>query len=251
MSSQTILWVDLRTTRAVPDLCSSLPPHYRTERLSRLGDLLPAVQNWRPWAMCFEYDAPDARGLAAPLEVKARHPFLPIIMLTDTCIGTRETLALRDCVCDHLVKPVSVGRFCQSLIALTRVVEKEPKEAAGSLAPAVSYVAANYPEKVRLSTAAKLCDLSRFQFSRNFKKEQGLTFRDFVVQTRIQRAAELMRQSAAISVTEAAFVVGFNDLSHFSRMFRRQLGVTPSHYRRAEVEPSQLPLFASRDAKKQ
>jgi AraC-like DNA-binding protein len=71
------------------------------------------------------------------------------------------------------------------------------------------------------------------------------------VQTRIQHAAELMRQSNAISVTEAAFVVGFNDLSHFSRMFRRQLGVTPSHYRRAEVEPSQLPLFAPPDAKKQ
>jgi AraC-like DNA-binding protein len=104
---------------------------------------------------------------------------------------------------------------------------------------------------VRLSTVAKLCDLSRCQFSRNFKKEQGRTFRDFVVQTRIQRAAELMRQPNAISVTEAAFGVGFNDLSYFSRMFRRQLGVTPSHYRRAEVEPSQLPLFDLRETKKQ
>jgi AraC-like DNA-binding protein len=171
-------------------------------------------------------------------------------MLTEKCIGKREILALRNCIWDHLVKPVSVGRFCECLTGLSQAADKERKDAAGSLAPAMSYVAANYCEKLRLSTAAELCDLSRFQFSRNFKKEQGLTFRDFVVQTRIQRAAELMRQSKALSVTEAAFVVGFNDLSHFSRMFRRQLGVTPSHYRRAENEPSQLPLFAPGDAKK-
>ena len=46
-------------------------------------------------------------------------------------------------------------------------------------------------------------------------------FRDFVVRVRIQRAAELMRQPN-VSVTEAAFGVGFNDLSYFARMFRRQ-----------------------------
>jgi len=50
-----------------------------------------------------------------------------------------------------------------------------------------------------------------------------------------------MKYSSA-SVTEAAFVVGFNDLSYFARMFRRQLGVSPSHYR-SESEPSQLLLF--------
>jgi AraC-like DNA-binding protein len=250
MSSQTILWVDLRTSRAEPDLCTSLPPIYRTERLHHLGDLFQAVQNWRPWAMCFEYDAPDARNLAAPLEVKARHPSLPIIMLTERCIGKREILALRHCVWEHLVKPVSVGRFCECLTGLNQAADKERKDAAACLAPAMSYVAANYSEKLRLSTAAKLCDLSRFQFSRNFKKEQGLTFRDFVVQMRIQRAAELMRQANALSVTEAAFVVGFNDLSYFSRMFRRQLGVTPSHYRRAESQPAQLPLFTFGETRK-
>jgi AraC-like DNA-binding protein len=162
------------------------------------------------------------------------------------------------------VKPVSVTRFCECLESIARaaIPAAQPavatsvtgdalaagkKRTTRSLLPAVSYVSGNYSEKLRLSTAAKLCDLSRFQFSRNFKKEQGLTFRDFVVQLRIQRAAELMRQPRALSVTEAAFVVGFNDLSHFSRMFRRQLGMTPSNYRRRESEPHQLQLFVPDD----
>jgi two-component system, response regulator YesN len=262
MLSQTILWVDFRTTRSEPDLCSSLPPMYSAQRLFDLPNLLQAVQNSRPCAVCFEYDIPDAGGLAALVEVKTRHSSLPIIMLTEKVGEKLETLALRLCVWDYLVKPMSVRRLCDCLRsvgaaaqrqdssaigigigAATRSIDVLPikASAAAALAPAISYVSANCTEKLRLSTAAKLCDLSRFQFSRNFKKEQGQTFRDFVVQTRVQRAAALMRRPAT-SVTDAAFMAGFNDLSYFSRVFRRQFGVSPSQYRRSEPEPRQLPL---------
>jgi AraC-like DNA-binding protein len=265
MAARTILWVDLRATLSEPDLCSSLPKVFGAQRLRHLPDLLRAVQNWRPWAVCFEYDVPDARGLAALAEVKDRHSSLPIVMLTEQHAKTMATWAFRRCVWDYLVKPVSVRHLCNCLTNIDRAVpppQRPPMPVAstttpvlpgrpyavGTLAPAVSYVATNYPEKLRLATAAKLCDLSPFQFSRNFKKEHGFTFRDFVVRVRIQRAAELMRQSA-VSVTEAAFVVGFNDLSYFARMFRRQLGVSPSHYR-TESEPSQLLLFPPEQLRK-
>jgi AraC-like DNA-binding protein len=56
-------------------------------------------------------------------------------------------------------------------------------------------------------------------------------------------------KDSAVSVTEAAFVVGFNDLSYFARMFRRQIGVSPSHYR-SENEPSQLLLFPLEQARR-
>jgi AraC-like DNA-binding protein/CheY-like chemotaxis protein len=258
MAARTILWVDLRTTLCEPDLCSSLPKAYGAQRLRHLPDLLRAVQNWRPWAVCFEYDVPDARGLAALAEVKNHHSSLPIVMLTEKDAKTLSNWAFRRCVWDYLVKPVSVRRLCNCLTSIDKAVPPTEHPASmipsantsinllavnggGTLAPAVSYVATNYPEKLRLATAARLCNLSPFQFSRNFKKEHGLTFRDFVVRVRIERAAELMNYSSA-SVTEAAFVVGFNDLSYFARMFRRKLGVSPSHYR-SESEPSQLLLF--------
>ena len=260
MATQTILWVDLRTIHSESDICSSLPPIYNTRRLRHLPDLLRAVDTWRPWVVCFEYDIPEPPGLAALAEVKTRHASLPIVVLTEKHARRLEAVALRSCVWDYLVKPVSVRRLCNCLTSIGKASPPAGRPAmmsdamtsveglvgksceGGELGPAVSYVATSYPEKLCLATAARLCDLSPFQFSRRFKKEQGLTFRDFVVKVRIQRAAELMSHSA-VSVTEAAFVVGFNDLSYFSRMFRRQLGVTPSHYRRTESAPSQLPLF--------
>src|SRR5262249_52492553 len=116
---------DLRNSRSDPDLCSSLPPIYRTQRLRSLGDLLHAVQNWKPWAMCFEYDWPDTSSLAAVLEVRARHPSLPIILLTARTVSKSRIETLdqptpRVGVWNHLLKPVSVTRFCECLTGLTR-----------------------------------------------------------------------------------------------------------------------------------
>jgi two-component system response regulator YesN len=263
MSARTILWVDLRATLSQPDLCSSLPQAYSAQRLRHLPNLLKAVQNFCPWAVCFEYDVPDARGMAALSEVKDLNSSLPIVMLTEQHAKTLANWAFRRCVWDYLVKPVSVRHLCNCLTSIHKAVPPAERPApvnttigglagrpmtVGTLAPAVSYVATNYPEKLRLATAARLCDLSPFQFSRNFKREHGFTFRDFVVRLRIERAAELMKDSS-VSVTEAAFVVGFNDLSYFARMFRRQFGVSPSHYR-SENEPTQLPLFPMEELRK-
>ena len=67
MAARTILWVDLRATLSEPDLCSSLPKAYSVPRLRQLPDLLRAVRNWHPWAVCFEYDVPDAPGWSVAL----------------------------------------------------------------------------------------------------------------------------------------------------------------------------------------
>jgi len=260
MSARSVLWVDLRTSPGKPDLCSSLPKSYKAQRVSRISDILRSVQNWLPWAVCFEYDNPYARGLEALAEIRYRYSSQPIVMRTKRHTESLASWALRCCVWDYLVKPLSVRNLCNCLTSIDRAVpgldrlasgivpggatiHVQAKRSAenGALVPAMSYVEANYAEKLHLATAAKLCDLSPFQFSRNFKKENGLTFREFVVKLRIHRAAQLMTESR-VSVTEAAFVVGFNDLSYFARMFRRQLGVSPSHYR-IESESGQLLLF--------
>jgi AraC-like DNA-binding protein len=258
-----LVWADLRTSAFGPDLCSTLPSSYIVERLGHLPDLLRAVQRCRPWAVCLEYDVEYSQGLAGLAELRDRHPSLPLVVLAEQKAPALRTFALQQNVWDYLVKPVSVRRLCDCLTSigkasasangspapvsppLTHDSAKLPCSAR-TLAPALSYVASNFPDKLRLMTVAKLCDLSPFQFSRNFKKQEGLTFRDFVVQTRIRRAAELMRQSK-VSVTEAAFVVGFNDLSYFSRMFRRQFGMPPSQYRRANADVNQMLLFPATD----
>lgn len=263
MTAKTLLWMDFRTTYSGPDLCASLPSPYKARRLRTVPDLLQAMQDWRPWAACFEYDVLDARGLEILLEVKDRHLPLPVVMLVERPTTTLAKSAFRRYVSDCLIKPVTVRRLCSCLTKIERSEKPaeellpattsaatipEKSDAEGPLAAALSYVTTNYSEKLCQATAAKLCELSPFQFSRVFKKAHGVTFRDFVIRVRIARAAELLKQSR-VSVTEAAFVVGFNDLSYFARMFRRQLGVSPSHYR-SEIEPAQMFLFPQQNGRR-
>ena len=149
-------------------------------RLRHLPDLLRAVQNWCPWAVCFEYDVPDAPGLTALTEVKVHHSSLPIVMLTEQHAKTLANWAFRQCVWDYLVKPVSVRHLCNCLTNIEKAVPPMKRLASrmppastsisgspisvlagkplaeSTLAPAVSYVAANYAEKLRLAAAAKL-----------------------------------------------------------------------------------------------
>lgn len=65
-------------------------------------------------------------------------------------------------------------------------------------------------------------------------EDQGITFSDFVTERRLEIARHMLRSPryAAWSIAGIAFEAGFRDLSHFNRRFRRQLGVTPSEFRR-------------------
>jgi len=70
---------------------------------------------------------------------------------------------------------------------------------------------------------------------RVFKQQTGLTPHRFLVQTRVRRALELLRDTSR-PVTEIALDVGFSDLSNFINTFRPSGGLLPLRFRRAAPE---------------
>jgi AraC-like DNA-binding protein len=91
---------------------------------------------------------------------------------------------------------------------------------------------ARYPEALTVDDLARAAGMSRFHFSRRFRDEVEQSPYGSLLQLRLTKAAALLRRRSC-SVTEAALSVGFNDVSRFSRMFRRTYGVLPSvHARR-------------------
>ena len=72
--------------------------------------------------------------------------------------------------------------------------------------------------------------MSPYHFLRTFRQVVGLTPHQFLLRTRLQRAAVRLRASDE-PVSAIAFEAGFNDLSTFNRRFRRVTGLTPSAYR--------------------
>jgi AraC-like DNA-binding protein len=96
--------------------------------------------------------------------------------------------------------------------------------------PAIAHVAMHFARKIALDDVAALCQLSPTQFCRVFRQEQGVSFCQYLLRYRLERACEGLAHSGALA-KEVAYAVGFNDLSYFTWAFKRQLGLTPSEYR--------------------
>jgi len=84
---------------------------------------------------------------------------------------------------------------------------------------------------VSLAELAALSGVSRFQLLRGFAREVGTTPHAYLVQRRVRLARQLLANGQ--TPVQAALQSGFADQSHMTRVFVRQLGITPSRYRAA------------------
>ena len=87
------------------------------------------------------------------------------------------------------------------------------------------------PEKVTLGFAAKSAGLSKYYYTRVFKAQKGLSFRDYQNALRIKRAGALMKDPD-LSLSEISYRCGYRDPSSFSRAFLRNTGSCPGIYRK-------------------
>jgi AraC family transcriptional regulator len=89
-------------------------------------------------------------------------------------------------------------------------------------------------EDIDLQAAAAQVDLSPFHFLRIFAKAIGATPHQYLLRSRLRRAARLLVEKER-SVTDIALDVGFADLSNFVRSFHRAAGVPPGRFRTARI----------------
>jgi len=117
------------------------------------------------------------------------------------------------------------------------------------LQPAIHYVAQHYHERISANAAARSCGLTRFDFSRKFRTAFRTTFREYLLRVRIAEARRMLAEGR-VSITGIAYSVGFNDGSHFARIFRRLTGALPSEYAATQLhtEPHAPPAARSAGA---
>ena len=96
---------------------------------------------------------------------------------------------------------------------------------------AALWIDANVEQSIDLDRVAKEAGLSSFHFLRLFGGVLGVTPHQYLVRSRLRRAARLLVDDSR-SITDVAIDVGFNDLSNFVRTFRRAAGVSPRAFRK-------------------
>lgn len=148
------------------------------------------------------------------------------------------------------VATLLAGRFVELVSHERRVCEGSPMDRRRAV-EAAHFIDAYSDRELALHDSARAVGLSSFHFLRVFRRAFGVTPHQYLVRTRLRRAARWLPDDSC-SIASIALGVGFNDISNFVRTFRRAAGVSPSAFRRlarGDREPLQarltLPTTAS------
>ena len=90
-------------------------------------------------------------------------------------------------------------------------------------AESASYIDANYKKEIRLNDLAALVGMTPTAFSRFFKLRTGRSISDYVIDVRLGHASRLLVDSTT-SVAEICYECGFNNISNFNRIFKKEKG---------------------------
>jgi AraC family transcriptional regulator len=140
--------------------------------------------------------------------------------------------------------------MAERLVALFSGRQPRPAEARSSdrrrAVEAALWIDANAHEAIDVESLAGMFGLSPFHFLRIFARVLGVTPHQYLIRSRLRRAARLLACDAR-PITEVAFDVGFGDLSNFVRTFHRAAAVSPRGFRRAAKESGEVfqPRLAS------
>jgi len=271
MDKPEILLINLNQHDPESDVVRLLGDHFRFTSLSDTDTIAGSIQSMAPLSICFEYDYPDIPRLMMLQETKLAYPSLPVVMVTEQHSEDLAVWAFRSRVWDYFVKPLPVADVLECFRAIQALPCKQQKHVPRKFAlrectlpadtrfqastrsresrivsTAITYVERNLNNKICQAEIARSCGLSSSQFSRVFKHVHGTTFQEYVMQRRMSQAMRLLQNPCA-SVTDVCYTVGFNDQSHFTRIFRRYIGVSPSDYRKSleETHASLLSLAAN------
>jgi YesN/AraC family two-component response regulator len=92
------------------------------------------------------------------------------------------------------------------------------------------YIEANHAEELSLRQVAQAVHVSAFYLCKLFKKATGINFTEFVSRIRLEKAKQLLLNQN-LRVSEIAYEVGFQSLTHFNRTFKKVMGQSPTEYR--------------------
>lgn len=109
------------------------------------------------------------------------------------------------------------------------VVQQENAESP-MITKAKQFIRENQSEELSLGQVAKAVNASSFYFCKMFKKGTGMNFTEYVCRVRIESAKNLLL-NPNLRISEIAYQVGFQSLTHFNRVFKKTVGEAPTEYR--------------------
>jgi AraC-like DNA-binding protein/ligand-binding sensor protein len=130
---------------------------------------------------------------------------------------------------DGVVKLLAIFAQHISMVSNQILIQRENAEPP-VIIRARQFIHENQAEDLSLGQVAKAVNTSVFYFCKMFRKSTGLNFTDYMSRLRVEKAKNLLL-NPNLRISEIAYEVGFQSLTHFNRMFKKVMGQSPSDYR--------------------
>jgi len=206
------------------------------------------IRKYHPHIIITDIAMPGLDGLGMIAGLKSEFPDMQIIILTGFRDFNYAQKAIRLGVLRFLLKPSNleeieeaIAAACNNLLDkgilptkedITQNYEGADAKNANSfiVKTALDYIDENYARKVTLADVAEKTYVSQWHLSKLLNKHTGQNFSEILNRKRINEARRLL-EYPAYRIGEIAEKVGFVDLAHFSRVFKRQVGISANEYR--------------------
>lgn len=121
-----------------------------------------------------------------------------------------------------------IKEFAHAVASDTNNLRKESLN--NIISKAIHYIKSNYTKSITLNDISKHVNVSTYYLSRMFKKEIGKNFSEYLIEFRMNKAKEFLK-NPEFKLYEIADMIGINDSHYFSRLFKKNFGITPTQYR--------------------
>ncbi len=173
----------------------------------------------------------EARKLPLPALLRFYSYFNNILDITMSDNGWTETGRENPSLFDFTQAKDLEDYFCSRLEEYAARKSTRP-ESPGSMEMIKKYVDAHYMENLTLANLADRFFMSYSYLSKSFHKSFHMPFQQYLLMLRMEHALELLKDPD-LTVQQIAARVGYENAFNFSRSFKAQYGVSPSHFRNA------------------
>ncbi|HWR41848.1 response regulator transcription factor [Sporomusa sp.] len=195
---------------------------------------------YRPDIILMDIRIPEISGLEAQKRIVKIVPNVKTIILTAYSEFDYAQEAIKNGVADYLLKPVRpeelVKAIDSAIVSLTKAISVVSKGQSSTgterdiLKSVLNYIERHYCLEIKLNAVAELVHLNPQYFSRYFKKEMGITFSNYVMKLRVEKAKKLLADTN-YPIYRIAAELGFSDPSYFNKVFLKYEKQPPYKYK--------------------
>lgn len=211
-------------------LIRSMFPEWKICKAEDGIQALKAVDDFTPDLAFIDITLPAMSGIELAEKLKERFPKIDLIIITAHQNFSYCQKSLRLGALDYILKPVDQASLEQVLCRYRADAGKS--RYSKLIMEAMNIIQSRYSEKINLVNVARHIHVNVAYLSRRFHQEVGVTFSEFLMSYRIERAKEFLKNDLNESIVMISEKCGFSGQQYFSTIFHRETGESPSEYRK-------------------